>query len=546
VTTPFGTPTQVQPRSIVTTLVVEPVVGLDVSHSALNISDNATPSSDNFIMRDGRLELRSVLSRIGDRGFATVLTGGVAANSVNDARYLVVAGRGSDWPWLGPGDVAWNSAPNTAVVPTSGDYWDFAQIFSDIDEENIVVGAVTSRGTQLSAWVVGTGAVRALAGSPGARYVAAFDNYLMAANTEEDGNSFPQRVRWADRGSASSWTGGISGYEDLLAARGGITRLLTLEKRVIVLFEDEVWQGIPIDFPYTFRFEPLDSTVGCPFPWTATVTTKGIVFMARNYQLYLLPKDGGTAVPIGPQVHRRIRESIVQPLKAFGAYDGVNDFYHFYYSSGASANFANRALWLNFATGAWAPQSFDTQRLALTRAFTAPLSSSKVSTWDDFTNFQPAVTWNDMVETWDELSGVGNERQAVVALSATTVFEYSDVMRADSLESSTGSTSGVTRNAFWQSKPLGSDMPDAEKTLLRVTPEYVAPSASSVTVRTSPSQGAAFDTGFALSLRTASTVSQAYADVFQPARYPMFRIEASEQTALELHRFFITMRVGGR
>jgi hypothetical protein len=169
-----------------------------------------------------------------------------------------------------------------------------------------------------------------------------------------------------------------------------------------------------------------------------------------------------------------------------------------------------------------------------------------VSTWDDFTNFQPAVTWNDMVETWDELSGVGNERQAVVALSATTVFEYSDVMRADSLESSTGSTSGVTRNAFWQSKPLGSDMPDAEKTLLRVTPEYVAPSASSVTVRTSPSQGAAFDTGFALSLRTASTVSQAYADVFQPARYPMFRIEASEQTALELHRFFITMRVGGR
>lgn len=555
-TTPFGTPSQVQVRSTVSILIVEPTIGFDVSHSALNIPDTATPNSENFIMRDGRLEARSVLSRVADAplisGLAGVLTGGTPANTVADARYLLVGGRGSvgfdtRWAYLSSGATLWNQIA-TGVNAAPNDYWDFAQIFSDTHEENVVVGGLTSRGTQLISWVVGDATTQtyALPGSPGARFVAAFNDYLVAANTAESGDNFPQRIRWSDRGSASSWTGGVSGFQDLLAARGGITRVLPLERRLIVFFEDEIWEGTPVDFPFTFNFAPLDTTVGCPFSWTAAVTPRGVMFMARNFQLYLLPKEGGVAQPVGTQLHRSIRDNIVQPAKAFGTYDGVNDHYQFYYSSGASANFANRAMFLHFANGAWAPQSFNTTRLVLTRAFTAPLGVSRVSTWDDFTTYQPTVTWADMTESWDDLLGIGNERQTVIALSAGTVFEYSSVLTMDSIESSGGSTAGLPRTAFWQSKPLRAEVPMVQKTLTRVEVEYVAPSASSLTVRTSPSQGAAFNVGTGFALPLASTVSQLPADVYQPARYPVFRVETSDQTGLELHRFHVTMRVGGR
>ncbi len=556
----FGAPSQFQPQSLVSTLVVEPVLGLDVSRSPLNIADGATPNSENWIMRDGRLELRSVLSRLADDAagassvlsMAGVLTGGIAANAVDDSRYVVVGGRGSvgfsSWAWLGPGAVTWQNAflAGGAFQPASGDYWDMTQIYSDVDDQNVVVGAMTSRGTSLLKWVVGATNVPVISGAPQARYVAAFNDYLLAANINDGSNIAPQRVQWSDRGSASSWTGGVSGFQDLLSARGGITRILPLERRIIVFFEDEIWEGTPIDFPFTFNFQPLDSTIGCPFSWTAAVTPRGIVFMARNFQMYLLPKEGGAAQPIGAPLHRRIRDSIVQPAKAFGAYDGVNDQYHFYYSSGASANFANRAAFLNFAGGSWAPQSFDTQRLVLTRAFTAPLGTSHASTWDDFLTFQPTVTWNDINESWDDLLGIGNERQTVIALSATTVFEYSSTMSQDSQESSGGSTAGLPRTAFYEGKAFGADAPAVEKTLTQVSVEYVAPSASSLTVRTSPSQGAAYGVGIGLSLRTASAVSSEPAYVLQPARYPMFRVEASTQTGIELHRFHVTARIGGR
>ena len=65
-TTPFGIPAQVQPRSVVSTLIVDPTIGFDVSRSALNLPNGATPNSDNYVMREGRLEPRPMLSKITD------------------------------------------------------------------------------------------------------------------------------------------------------------------------------------------------------------------------------------------------------------------------------------------------------------------------------------------------------------------------------------------------------------------------------------------------------------------------------------------------
>lgn len=545
-TTPFGIPAQVQPRSVVSTLIVDPTIGFDVSRSALNLPNGATPNSDNYVMREGRLEPRPMLSKITDTAgsanpIGAPVMGGMEVTDVAGSRYILLsyantggqlaylAGLASQWATA---DYAPNSVNNSPANGVDGkDFWDWTQIFFDRADENIAVGARFDR-KPLYAWQAGAATFSTLTGAPGARTVCAFDNYLLAANLEESGDVFVQRVRWSDRGSASSWTGGLSGFEDLLAARGGVNRLMPMESRIAVFFDDEIWTGTPVDFPGTFRFAPYDDKVGCPYPWTATATPLGIVFMARNYQLYLLPKDGGTAQPIGQKLHRSIRDAIQQAQRAFGVYDGIRNQYQFYYSSGGSGNAPHRAAFLQLDSGAWAPQSFSTATAAhaVTRGFGASLPLSRGSTWDEMTQ-----TWDSESRTWDDFLGLGNERQHVVlGSSAGTVYGLSSTATTDD---------GVSVPSYWESDALGEEWPGQQKIAQYIAVDYVAPSASSLTVRML--QGQAFATGAGTSLHTASQISQAYAYPYTPSRYAALRVE-SENQRIALHRFHVTMRVGGR
>src|SRR3990167_1213362 len=548
--TPFGTPLPPAPRSLTSAIIVEPTIGFDLSRSALNIADGATPNSDNFIMREGRLTPRPMLSLLTDAANSAVpvsarMLGGLEVVSVAGARYILVNPASADGQvfWLNGTARTWQTSDytsafgvNTPPAPAQTDYTDWTQIFSDQAGENIAVGAFLNR-QGLYCWAPESAVFSTLTGSPGARCVTAFDNYLLAANLEEAGETFIQRVRWCDRGSASSWTGGLSGFEDLLSAKGGINRMLPLDNRVAVFFDDEIWVGVPIDFPGVWRFTPLDSMKGCPYPWTATVTPRGILFMARNYQLYLLPAEGGGAVEIGRPLHRSIRDAIVQAPRAFGVYDGIRDMYQFYYSSGASGNLPHQAAFLHIDTGAWAPQSFasaDANDIALTRGFQANIPASRASLWDEM-----AQTWNAMTVSWNDLLGLGNERQTVVlGSSAGTLFQL------DSAATSDMAPGGQPVVSFWESKLLGEAWPGAQKTTLEVRADYTAPSASSLTVRTLQDQ--TFSTGTRLALPAVSGVSQGVAYAYTPSRYAALRVETEGQQGLALQRFHVTMRVGGR
>src|SRR3990167_2177827 len=532
--TPFGTPLPAAPRSLTSTIIVEPTIGYDVSRSALNIAGGATPNSDNFIMREGRLTPRPMLSRVTDSAnvsalFGDAINGGIDITSTDGDHYTVVTGHYLQW-LQGTARTWQYILDGGAVYPA---FVEFAQIFYDDANAIVAVGAVTDR-SKTYVWVPGAATLSTLTGAPGAKALVAFDNYLLAGNTEEAGDTFVQRVRWCDRGSVSSWTGGLSGYEDLLAARGGINRMLPLENRVAVFFDDELWTGTPIDFPGVWRFAPFDTTVGCPYPQTATVTPRGVLFMARNFQMYLLPKEGGAATPVGQPLHRSIRDSIVQASRALGVYDGLRDQYQLYYSSGESANIPHRAAFLHLDTGAWAPQSFASSSgtdMGITFAFAAQIGLSRASLWNEMT-----TTWNTMSVSWNDLLGLGNERQTVILGSSAGTL-----MR---LDSNATTDLGEPVVSFWESKLLGEAWPGAQKTTLEVRTDYTAPSASSLTVRTLQDQ--AFSTGTRLALPAVSGVSQGVAYAYTPSRYAALRVETEGQQGLALQRFHVTMRVGGR
>lgn len=550
-TTPFGAPFPVQPRqSIVSTLIVEPTLGFDTARSPLNIALGATPNSDNYIMREGRLAPRPALSSItgSDGNFpgGFRIAGGQEAVNVSGQHYLMASAQGdSRLPYLSSLAVPWSYASfvgsNEPAINVAH-FWDWTQIFHDRSGDNVAVGVPTNR-QGMYIWVPGATTYSALTGAPGATCIAPLDNYLLAANLEEAGDTFIQRVRWTDRGSISSWTGGLSGFEDLLSAKGGVNRMLPLENRVAIFFDDEIWTAAPVEFPSVFQFAPLDANIGCPYPWTATITPTGIMFMARNFQLYLLPKSGGVAVPVGLPIHRSIRDAIVQAPRSFGVYDGIRNMYQFYFAdSQSSGNVPHRAAWLHLDTGAWAPQSFATgaSDIGLTRGFQANLNASRASAWNDM----GSITWDQMAGvSWDDMIGIGDERQTVVlGSSGGTLYRLDSTISRDM--QATAGPAGQTIRAFWETKLLGDEWPGQQKTIQEVRLDYVAPTTSAVSVRTM--QGGTFASGSSTTLPATSAVSQAIAYPFVASRYPAVRIESSDQTNFEIHRLHVTMRVGGR
>jgi hypothetical protein len=539
-TAPFGIPTEVRPRSTVSTLVVDPTIGLDVSETRTDTPLGSTPASDNFIMREGGLEPRPMLKTRGDspRPVASRILGGAEVVDVNGTRYALVSGTtlwafyaGNDWTVL-----TYESAFDVDIAPnaSSNDHWDFAQIYYDQNDENIAVGGHTGR-QPLYCWQPASDKVSSLTGAPRARHVAAFDNYLLAANITDGTNNFIQRIQWSDRGSASSWTGGLSGFEDLLAAKGGITRLLPLENRIAVFFENETWQGFAGNFPFVFRFLPLDTGVGCPYGWTAATTPRGIMFLGRDYQVYLLPHAGGPPTPIGQRLHREVRTTIDEPNRAWATYDHTLGQYQLYYPVKSGSGLPQRAVYLNIDSGAWQPQSFDSAggALSLTCGFEAHVPSS-ATTWGGLQ--ASGVTWGALNLSWAELGGFTEDRAVHIGSSAGTIYN---------LDSDATSDDGTAVPCIWDSTALNGSLPIAQKTATGFAVDYQATSASSMTVRFSQTQGAGFETGTRVALPASSTLSQAEAHMYIPARYPTFRVEV-ENHRPRLHRFHVTMREGGR
>lgn len=537
----YGVPLQIPNRSLTSVLIVEPTVGVDSSQPSVDVPLGSTPDSQNYIMREGALEPRPMLSLRGanPQPMSTIpILGGLEVIGVTGDRFPLVSGT-TTMAWYSNnswGVLSYVSAYGLNDPPSGSDiqYWDFTQIYQVDRDENIAVGAPGSY-QSLYCWQANTTTFSTLTGAPRATAVAAFDNFLLAANIRSGTSDFVQRIQWSDRGSASSWTAGLSGFEDLLQMRGDITRLLPLENRIIVFGENETWQGYRSDFPNLFVFQPIDTAVGCPYPWTATVTPQGILFLGRDYHVYLLPKQGGQPVSVGQRLHRSIRNLIDRPERAWGCWDHTTDVYQLNYPIKGGSGRPQRAAWLDLESGAWAPQSYDpvAGSLSLTRGFEIQLSSS-ATTWG---GLQAAgITWSTLNMTWADLAGASEERAILAGSSAGTLYY---------LNSNATSDNGTPVRSYWQSSSLGGDTPSVTKTMTRLYMDYQADSASSLTVSISQNQGASFDGGQPLAIPPSSGISQARADVYVASRYPTFRLE-SEGARYRLYRFLVELRYGSR
>ena len=545
----MGVPLKVGSRSLASVLLVEPVLGLDSSQPSVDAPLGSTPSSENYIMREGGLEPRPMLTlrNTNPQPLSVPVLGGWEIADVTNNRYPLISGT-TTIAWFSTGSwsqLSYVSAGGVNSPPNGSNtsYWDATQIYYDRADENLAVLANGSY-QSLYCWQANTTVFSTLTGAPQAKTVTAFDNYLLAFNILDPGSgssAFVQRVQWSDRGSASSWTAGLSGYEDLLDMRGQGTRIMGQENRLVLFSDAEIWQGYSSDFPFVFRFQPLDRSVGCPYPFTISNTPQGLVFLARNLQTYLLPKTGGPAVPIGQRMHRSIRDSIDAPERSWSVYDQNTDQWQLYYPIQGGSGRPQRAIYLNMQDGSWAPQSFDrvSGGLSLTRGFsvTGVATSSSATTWGGL--FAAGVRWADLSMSWAALGGLTNTQDArsvYVGSSGGTMYELSSTATSDN---------GTGVESRWRSTGLLGYEPDAQKSVTGLRIDYAADSASSLTVRFSQNAGASFEAGRKINLPATSGISQAIDYPYLPARYPMLEVSSQGQR-YRLFRFWVSMRRGGR
>jgi hypothetical protein len=538
----YGVPLNIPNRSLTSVLIVEPTLGISLDQPSVDVPLGSTPSSDNYIMREGALEPRPMISLYESNPQpmgAIPILGGMEVIDVGGNRLPLVSGT-TAWAWYSVN--SWSVLSYVSAfgqnIPPSGsdlDYWDHTQIYYAGVDENLAIGANGSY-QSLYCWKANDTVFSTLTGAPPALTVAAFDNFILAANIRSGGSEFVQRVQWSDRGSASSWTQGLAGFEDLLTMRGDIKRLLPLENRIAVLGENEIWQGYRVDFPNLFLFQPLDTSVGCPYPWTAAVTPRGIIFLGRDYYVYLLPKEGGQPIPISQRLHRSIRNLIDRPERAWGAWDNTTGVYQLNYPIKGGSGRPQRAAWLQLDSGSWAPQSYDpvAGSLSLTRGFEVQRSSS-ATTWG---GLQAAgIVWGSLNMTWADLAGASEERAILTGSSAGTLYYFNSNATSDN---------GTAVRSYWQSSSLGGESPTVMKTMTRLYIDYQADSSSSLSVSVSQNQGASFDLANSVALLpAASGVSQTRVDTYTPARYPCFKVE-SEGARYRLYRFDVELRYGGR
>jgi hypothetical protein len=500
-------------------------------------------------MREGALEMRPVLQlrNTNPQPMAVPVTGGWEFQDTLNNRFPMVSGT-TNLAWFSTGSwsqLSYVSAYGISEPPTgsSTSYWDATQVYYPTQDQNIAVLANGSY-QSLYCWQSNTTVFSTLTGAPRAKFIAAYDNYLLAFNIRDSGSAaseYVQRVQWNDRGSASSWTGGLSGFEDLLAMRGQGTRIVAQDNRVILFSDAEIWQGYPSNFPFVFRFEPLDRSVGCPYSWTISDTPRGIIFLARNLQTYLLPKGGGVAVPIGQRLYRTIRESIDAPERSWSVYDQATDQLQLYHPVQGGSGYPQRAVYLNMTEGSWAQQSFDAVggRLSLTRGFavTGLAQSSSATSWDGAG--AAGLTWDNANRAWasfDTQTATADRRDVYIGSSKGTVYVMDSVATMDS---------GIAVPCKWRSTALWGEIPERSKTLTECRIDYQGNSASSITIKFSQNQGASFDAGVRLALPANSAISQAIAYPYVNARFPMLQVE-SEGQRYRLFRFFLTARLGGR
>lgn len=267
--------------------------GLDVSVDPIYLVDKASPSLNNIRFHQGLLkkdlgwvELGSNLPLDG-----VVMWLDVFKTSVGQF-YFVVCTLETFYSMAG--------STFTADINEvfTGDRTDLFEGVHAVASDGSDVYIITNGNDAVMTWDSATGLAEisdlSSAGITG-KHLAVFKNHVLLANTTETSTDVPYRVRWDVIGDPSDWTGVGSGFYDIYDTTGGITRMLMLKDRLIIIKTDSVWELLHVGGDKIFDLVMLHATIGSFSP-KACVTLGDRIVIAGGDTIYVY--DGTTFDPL--------------------------------------------------------------------------------------------------------------------------------------------------------------------------------------------------------------------------------------------------------
>lgn len=561
----FGEVVPLRLRSEATVIIVEPT-GIDESRAPTNTDPGSTGKvrfntySENFIIRDGALEPRPKLSQhtLNAKPLGGTILGGTDVLSSTGSRYHLVSSttRLAYHSIFSYSPLSYVSSFGYSAPPSSTTYdrTNFVQIYEPRVDDMLAVMSVTSSYQTLFCWQSGTTVFSNLTSAPRARHVAVLDNFVIAGNIRDVGSAqskYIQRVQWSDRGNPSNWTSGLSGFQDLLDAKGQITRIVGQESRIVLFFDEEIWVGARDVFPNIFRFAPLDRAVGTRYGQTVAETPIGIIFLGSDHMVYLLPTGGGPAVNIGQKVTAVIRAGpFLDPDgQPWAVYDGATRAYQLYLPFKSDPVVPDSALHYTVDDGKWALQSYINTSTNVGRFLTCGwagrhqgYNSGNGDTWSSVSG---VYTWETYPFTW------GHNLNPSGGVHLPVIFTASSDGTVYYLNSNSSTDDGTFIKARWRTGPLGGANPEAVKCINAYRVDYQTRGGggvSRISVGFSgPNNQNVINLDSTLTLEVSGNHPQVSGAgyTYVSSRYPVMEV-ATEDHNLKLYRFWIAARMGGR
>ena len=191
-----------------------------------------------------------------------------------------------------------------------------------------------------------------------AQCIENFKGFLCIANTEEDGNSYPHRLRWSQWQNIHLWHNeedgsGMAGYVDCDDTPGKIQAIRRLGDYLFVYKEDGL-----IAISYTggdtvFSKELVTTQAGLIAPQAIVELPHAHIFIGSDNVYHF---DGSTVTPIGDAIKDYVT-SILDPskiLNIFGYYNKKSgDVIFAFDSTVASGNNRDKAIIYNVETKVW-------------------------------------------------------------------------------------------------------------------------------------------------------------------------------------------------
>lgn len=136
---------------------------------------------------------------------------------------------------------------------------------------------------------------------PKANLVATHVDRMWVANTKENSDEYPDRVRFSHPGFPESWR--ELDYIDVVGGGKGITALVSFGDQLLVFKKNAIYAILGYD-EETFQVVPLTTTLGCVSSNAVAVSEAGVFFFSWPDGLFVYNGEGFTDlfVPLRPLI----------------------------------------------------------------------------------------------------------------------------------------------------------------------------------------------------------------------------------------------------